>query len=153
MAQQAFALRACFSYAQVTTSQHRIVWRGQLQPTVASSVYDVEVVYAAFDYPSVRVNDPPLKPDREGRLPHFFHDEGTLCLHERHEWHPDMLLIETILPWSAEWLIYYEIWLATGQWFGDGDDEGRELHGIGENESPTSRAARRHTTRRRQRHR
>ena len=32
-----------------------------------------------------------------------------------------MLIVDTIVPWAAEWLLHYEIWLATGEWFGDRD--------------------------------
>ena len=32
----------------------------------------------------------------------------------------NMLLATTIFPWTAEWLLHYEIWLATGEWTGGG---------------------------------
>jgi hypothetical protein len=31
-----------------------------------------------------------------------------------------MLMVDTTLPWTAEWLINYEIWRATGLWYGGG---------------------------------
>jgi hypothetical protein len=31
-----------------------------------------------------------------------------------------MLLGDTILPWTAEWLLHYEIWRATEKWMGGG---------------------------------
>jgi hypothetical protein len=33
-----------------------------------------------------------------------------------------MLLSQTILPWASEWLFYYELWLASDTWFGDGPE-------------------------------
>ncbi|MBA8806677.1 hypothetical protein FHX71_000619 [Promicromonospora sukumoe] len=33
-----------------------------------------------------------------------------------------MLFIDTFVPWSLEWLVYYELWRATGIWHGDGPD-------------------------------
>lgn len=33
-----------------------------------------------------------------------------------------MLLVDTIVPWSSEWLFHYEMWKGTGIWFGDGPD-------------------------------
>jgi hypothetical protein len=145
--QQAFALRACFPEASITISNNGLVWRGHVQPTVASRVYYVEVIYVGAEYPRVFVLDPPLEKNGEGVLPHFFH-EGAICLHERHEWQPGMRIVDTIMPWTAEWLAHYEIWLATGHWFGDGDDGGHELHGIGDTEPPLSRAVRRRYARR-----
>lgn len=51
---------------------------------------------------------------REGKsLPHVFSD-GTLCLHEPGEWTDGMYIADTTVPWTAEWLANYEIWLATG---------------------------------------
>ena len=32
-----------------------------------------------------------------------------------------MSIADTIVPWTAEWLVYYEIWLMTGEWYGGGD--------------------------------
>lgn len=43
------------------------------------------------------------------------------ALHRLDEWNPSMLLVETIVPWAAEWLAYYELWKRTHQWYGDGD--------------------------------
>lgn len=30
-----------------------------------------------------------------------------------------MLLAQSIVPWTAEWLFYYEMWQVTGAWGGD----------------------------------
>jgi hypothetical protein len=32
-----------------------------------------------------------------------------------------MSIADTIVPWTAEWLVHYEIWLMTGEWYGGGD--------------------------------
>lgn len=50
--------------------------------------------------------------------------DGSLCLHVPGEWRPDMLLAATIVPWTLEWLVHYEAWLATGEWRGGGVDHG-----------------------------
>jgi hypothetical protein len=31
-----------------------------------------------------------------------------------------MPIIDTIIPWTSEWLLHYECWLATGKWHGGG---------------------------------
>ena len=31
-----------------------------------------------------------------------------------------MPLANTIVPWVADWLYYYEVWLFTGEWEGGG---------------------------------
>ncbi len=35
-----------------------------------------------------------------------------------------MLVAYTIVPWLMEWLVYYEVWLITGQWEGGGIPHG-----------------------------
>jgi hypothetical protein len=37
-----------------------------------------------------------------------------------------MLLSTTILPWTAEWLMHYELWLISGHWSGGGHT-GRDM--------------------------
>jgi hypothetical protein len=71
--------------------------------------------------PSVFVVAPALRPNEHGLLPHVY-DDGSLCLSQAGDWRPDMLFIDTFLPWSCEWLIQYELWIATSVWYGDGPD-------------------------------
>jgi hypothetical protein len=54
-------------------------------------------------------------------LPHTYPGE-RLCLYYPGigEWRSDVLLVKTIVPWISEWLLNYEIWLATGIWCGGG---------------------------------
>jgi hypothetical protein len=91
------------------------VWRGILQPRLLSSQYRVAVSYRLCSYPRVKVLSPTLVP----KAPHRWGD-GTLCLYYPREkpWRRDMLIAETIIPWTALWLYYYELWLDTGKWLG-----------------------------------
>jgi hypothetical protein len=57
-------------------------------------------------------------------LPHVFSNpEQRICLfmYSRFEWNPTMLFVDTIIPWTSEWLFQYEIWVATGAWCGGGE--------------------------------
>ncbi|MEY9893897.1 hypothetical protein ABIA35_007434 [Catenulispora sp. MAP12-49] len=72
--------------------------------------------------PCVTVTDPPLELHPAGKwLPHVYRD-GNLCLYLPGQWHEEMLLADTILPWASEWLLHYELWLVTGHWSGSGHD-------------------------------
>lgn len=128
LGQQAIGLRSCFPNTTISFKRDKLQWRGQLQPTTDSNIYTVTVTYTLGDPPVIRVLEPELVPDADGKLPHYFRDD-SLCLHEWFEWQPSMQLIDTTLPWTVEWLFYYEIWRATGCWYGDGDQDGHELHG------------------------
>ena len=91
------------------------VWRGPLMPRSVSPVYQMEVHYRLKDIPKVWVISPTLLPNS----PHIYGDK-SLCLYWPKEWiwHQDTIISETIIPWAADWLYYYELWLDTGKWLG-----------------------------------
>jgi len=122
LAQQAGALRSLFPNGRVRVSHRGLVWEGELQPTPVSRTYTVRIEYDHGKIrPSVTVVDPPLE-RRDGQpLPHVFPGD-LLCLHLRDEWDGRRLIAQTIVPWAAEWLLFYEIWLATGEWRGGGHE-------------------------------
>lgn len=44
-----------------------------------------------------------------------------LCLHIPYEFDGrKQIIADSIIPWTQEWLYFYEIWLATGNWCGGG---------------------------------
>lgn len=119
LAQQAFALRSVYPGSTVRLGPSKLLWRGQLKPSGLSEQYLTEVSLQVGHQPIVKVLRPALKPDDQGRLPHIWED-GSLCLHTAGQWSTSMLLVDTTVPWSSEWLFHYEMWKGTGVWFGDG---------------------------------
>jgi len=98
-----------------------MVWMGPIRPAPLSQSYVMEIVYRRHDYPQVWVRQPSLRVRPEDyKVVHIFR-EGCLCLHAENEWTPAMPISTTIVPWAAEWLLYYELWLATGRWYGGGE--------------------------------
>lgn len=98
----------------------RYVWRGTLQPSPMSSTYLVRIAYDGASRPVVEVLDPLLRPRGRQPIPHRFSD-GSLCLYTPGGWRPSESIAATIIPWAAEWLLYYEAWQVTGQWLGGGE--------------------------------
>ena len=90
-------------------------WKGTLQPRLTSPSYIVMINYRVGGIPSVKVIEPKLRPD----APHKFKD-GSLCLYwmEDWVWTTDRILAETLIPWTALWLLYYELWMDTEKWLG-----------------------------------
>lgn len=120
LAQQLVAL----TRLPLTTDAHlhrsRLRWRGSLQPTPQSDVYLVQIEYQGMGRPTVTVLEPTMDVAPK-RLPHTF--GGTeLCLHFPGEWNSSQLIAYTIVPWASEWLLHYELWLATGDWLGGGHE-------------------------------
>jgi len=83
-------------------------------------LYTVAITYELGRSPVVAVVAPELILPPATELPHTYEDDA-LCLHLRCEWTDDMHLALTTVPWTAEWLLHYELWLATGgTWCGGG---------------------------------
>lgn len=101
-------------------SRKGVSWVGELQPSSVSEKYTVRIDYTLRGRPKVWVLEPPLHRSRGDQdIPHIFSD-GSLCLHMPEDWSPLMFVADTIIPWLALWLFYYESWLATGVWLGGG---------------------------------
>jgi len=86
--------------------------------------------------PRVQIISPLLErhPDyHEGPIPHVYINDKNpelpyLCLFSptSREWSLDDLIADTIVFWTAEWLYFYEGWLATKRWHGGGRHPNRQ---------------------------
>lgn len=116
-------LRRLFPDARVEVHRSRLTWRGFLTPTPISPLYDILLTYSLNSMPEIFVLSPNLTKNKEGKLPHVFStEEQKLCLHfpPEKKWEPHRPLAIILLPWIGEWLYFYEIWVATGEWKGGG---------------------------------
>ena len=103
-----------------------MVWRGRLQPTAASHIYQVRITArrGATVTPEVFVESPELRKRNGQPVPHLYsHKRAKLCLWKpgKGEWSGRLWIAETVLLWTVEWLFFYEIWRATGEWIGGGE--------------------------------
>lgn len=120
VAHQAIGIRREWSsQPHPTIRRGALRWIGRLQPTPVSPAYCVSLNYQLGQPPKVLVLEPSLDPGLRDALPHVY-DGDRLCLYTPGEWKAYMLLALTILPWTAEWLLHYELWRATGRWEGGG---------------------------------
>jgi len=99
-------------------------WYGNLQPDDDATLYRIKITYCPPNPPKVWVRRPSLHPEVKHR-----YSDGTLCLYDPREgeWDHSMLVSQTIVPWTAEWLLYYEAWLIDPEkrWFGPEAPHGR----------------------------
>lgn len=100
----------------------------ELSPSPASRIYQCELqVPAGLAFPNMIVKSPNLQSLAEGKkLPHIYPYSGKgtrLCLWQPKykEWDWSMRLSETYIPWTVEWLFYFEHWMDTGLWVGGGE--------------------------------
>lgn len=122
VAQQAIGLRGVFPDRPPSVQAGRLKWTGVLTPTPLSRDYTVTLTYSHAMRPRMAIVDPALRSATDGAIPHLYRD-GSICLNDTHQWDSSMLLVDTVIPWTSEWLYFYELWVATGTWFGDGDEQ------------------------------
>jgi hypothetical protein len=119
-ARQLLGLKAALKDVTVALRDGALRAEFTLQPTSASAVYRVRLVHRLRARPMVTILDPPLR-RHEGAaaLPHVYPGD-ELCLYYPGQWNDSLLLARTIVPWTSEWLLHYELWLITGRWEGGG---------------------------------
>ena len=110
-----------------------LVVRGILQPSAITRAYRVKLTYREFGTPKLHIISPKLERRPEApnvSIPHTYAHatpgEERPCVYYplSREWTPAMPLATTVLPWLLAWLVDYELWFATGEWFGGGMPHG-----------------------------
>ncbi len=95
---------------------------GSVRPSDLCREYRVQVIYVDGQQPKISVLDPPLERLPDGtKIPHMYQGEHLCVFHPGYgDWTKTKLLANTVIPWIAEWLLFYEYWLATSEWLGGG---------------------------------
>ena len=99
-------------YGQEGQQHH---WTGILKPSEGSPNYTICIQWYLGEVPKVFVVLPAIADE----APHRYAD-GSLCLYDprEHQRQSDDLIARDIIPWTCEWLYWYEIWQETGKWTG-----------------------------------
>lgn len=117
------ALMRC-AWPQLRTSRRRsgLFSRGWLHPSPLTGRYRVRIELEPVRLPHVYIEAPQLRPRRRSStVPHTYaSDEPCLFWPEGRDWSSSMAICDTVVPWLAEWLVFYELWLVTGEWAGGG---------------------------------
>lgn len=120
LAVQAYAIRQGIPTANCRIYRGQLTATFTLQPHQLSQIFRIYLRYRLTDWPRVTVVEPALTlAPGAARLPHVY-PGNELCLFMPGEWQAGMLLTMTVIPWAAEWLYFYELWVLTGEWLGGG---------------------------------
>lgn len=126
--QQKVALCSAYNdgHCSIDKRKNQLLWSGRIKPTALSKEYTVVLVYHTGDSPKVWVIGDELEKLDDPSFPHKFEVDTEkkmvrICLYRYSEFDSSKLLANTIIPWAIEWLYYYELWLATGEWLGGGE--------------------------------
>lgn len=100
-----------------------LIWIGKIKPTLLSAEYTVKITLKKGGSPKIKVLNPELRARDNRPIPHMYGQE-RLCVYNprKYQWNHRMKMAETIFGWISMWLYFYEIWQASGQWLGGGDD-------------------------------
>ncbi len=105
--------------------RNRLIWIGMIKPTPLSREYKIKIVCKSGVRPKVMMIGEKILGIEKPDFPHHFEIDPekqmvVMCLHMPHEFDYSLSIAKTIIPWAQEWLYFYEIWLATGEWHGGG---------------------------------
>ncbi len=123
VAEKAALLRLFPTGQFIEQSSLAFKWFVEIKPTSLSKSYELLVMYEFGKRPDVFILTPLDRYGDAKDLPHVYSTkQQKICLYypTAHEWSKDKLIANTILPWAAEWLQFYELWVATGVWLGEG---------------------------------
>ena len=111
-----FRVEKYFPFLQCDLRRDLLVCHGSIVPSDGCEPYALRISYKMGGIPAVYITDPEIEP----RVEYHMYKEGNLCLYDWREmpWRAKMKIHETIIPWTAEWLVFYESWKLTGQWHG-----------------------------------
>jgi hypothetical protein len=89
---------------------------GTIQPSNSSPTYRIRLRYTQNGTPSIRILTPHIEPKSAIHMSR----NGDLCLYHSSSqpWLGTENLHATIIPWTAEWFVFYELYLSEGQWLG-----------------------------------
>lgn len=123
VARQAIDLTRNFPGSKISLGPGTLTWVGHLTPSPLSDTYTVQIKYEGYRRPVITILSPRLVAPRGMRLKHVFAGDHP-CVHFHGEWDASMSIAATIVPWTSEWLLHHEIYVATGKWMGGGHDPG-----------------------------
>lgn len=106
-------------------SYKKFTWIVKIKPTSISRNYDIRLECEVSKPPRVYLYGENLRNLEDRDFPHIYRrdinkHEVQLCLALPKEFNYSMFVADTIIPWTVEWLFYYEIWLYSGSWYGGG---------------------------------
>lgn len=88
---------------------------GTCQPSENSIVYSYRIKYDAEKSPRIYVTSPEIEYHDDI---HMYPKDNCLCLYHKTDliWSNEYHLFDTIIPWTYEWFVFYEIYQITGKW-------------------------------------
>lgn len=88
---------------------------GHYKPAEDCTEYKYRIKYVPGKTPKVNVVSPEIKYNDDI---HMYPADNTLCLYHKTDliWDINCNLYNTVIPWTHEWFVYYELYKINGTW-------------------------------------
>ncbi|NEN24496.1 hypothetical protein G3O08_13385 [Cryomorpha ignava] len=108
-------LNANYSFLECKIQNSVLYCYGSIQPTEESITYDYRIRYIPSIRPTVTVTNPIIVYNDDI---HMYPADNSLCLYHSSDlvWNSTCHLYNTIIPWTHEWFVFYELYKITGRW-------------------------------------
>ena len=89
--------------------------KGLCTPSEYSMEYKYKVMYSPNKSPTVYAISPKIKYNKNI---HMYPQDASLCLYypKDFSWTSSSHLYNSIIPWTHEWFLFYELYQITGRW-------------------------------------
>ena len=89
---------------------------GKIKPTEYSEEFEIKIVYDGISNPKIFILNPFIEYNDDI---HMYPEDNSLCLYHKSDliWNfRKHNLYDTIIPWTIEWFVFYELYLFSGKW-------------------------------------
>lgn len=104
-----------FSFLDIRTDNVGVTCFGTVQPSEYSQIYSYKVRLTVGKKPKVFSVSPKIEYHEDI---HMYPHDNSLCLHYPGDfsWTSSSHLYDTIIPWTHEWYLFYELYQIYGRW-------------------------------------
>lgn len=104
-----------YDHLTVNIRDRVLIAYGICKPSQESITYTFKIKFDPGNAPAVYVTDPQITYNDEI---HMYSEDNRLCLYypKDYSWNYKSHLFNTIVPWTHEWFLFYELYQITGKW-------------------------------------
>ncbi len=107
-----------YDFLSCTFVKGKLICVGSFKPTPYSAEFKFIISYNGKSVPNVHVIEPTIEFSHDI---HIYPQDGSLCLYHSKKdnlnWdYIEHHLYDTIIPWTLEWFVYYELYMISGKW-------------------------------------
>lgn len=110
------AIKEEYDFLDCSITSYGLICQGTFSIPELTRDYEVKIKLDLPKYPKVFVINPKIEFNPKI---HMYRD-GSLCLHypKDNSFKTTNMIFDTIIPWTSEWLIFYELYKLKGKWLG-----------------------------------